>query len=390
MKTKIFSFFAGAGFLDLGFERAGHEVAYVNEIHAPFLAAYKHSRAKLNIETPEFGYHAGSVTDFLEKKQEDYLKDLVSKSQNTGSLVGFIGGAPCPDFSIAGKNKGREGDNGKLSKSYIELIRRQQPDFFLFENVRGLWQTKRHRAFYEELKLSLEKAGYLMDHQLINSIEYGVPQDRDRLILLGFHKRLFKKPIKKSDAFKVDWLKNALHSREVAFSYDWAGITPYLEDSVIPCPKGTPKNLTVQYWFDKNKVEDHPNTEHCFRPKAGLVRFQSVSEGDDLKKSFKRLHRWRYSPTAAYGNNEVHLHPYKPRRISVAEALAIQSLPKGFELPPDMTLSNMFKTIGNGVPYLAGKALAQTIHEILENPDDQFNSFGHRECNCKATEEPSI
>ncbi len=87
---------------------------------------------------------------------------------------------------------------------------------------------------------------------------------------------------------------------------------------------------------------------------------------DDSKKSYKRLHRWRYSPTAAYGNNEVHLHPYKARRLSISEALAIQSLPKKYELPQDITLSNAFKTVGNGVPYLAAKALAQTILDVLE------------------------
>jgi DNA (cytosine-5)-methyltransferase 1 len=100
-------------------------------------------------------------------------------------------------------------------------------------------------------------------------------------------------------------------------------------------------------------------------PRAGLARFLSVDEGDDSKKSYKRLHRWRYSPTAAYGNNEVHLHPYEPRRINVAEALAIQSLPADFELPPTMTLSNMFKTVGNGVPYLAALGLANSIKKHL-------------------------
>lgn len=83
-----------------------------------------------------------------------------------------------------------------------------------------------------------------------------------------------------------------------------------------------------------------------------------------VKKSFKRLHRWRYSPTAAYGNNEVHLHPYKKRRITVAEALAIQSLPKKYELPQSMTKSEMFKTVGNGVPYLLSKGLASGIKKI--------------------------
>jgi len=78
---------------------------------------------------------------------------------------------------------------------------------------------------------------------------------------------------------------------------------------------------------------------------------QSIDEGDDSKKSYKRLHRWRYSPTVAYGNNEVHLHPYKTRRLSAAESMALQSLPKEFCLPPDMSLSDKFKTIGNGVPF---------------------------------------
>jgi DNA (cytosine-5)-methyltransferase 1 len=111
---------------------------------------------------------------------------------------------------------------------------------------------------------------------------------------------------------------------------------------------------------------NHPNAEHFFKPRAGIKRFESVDEGDDSKKSYKRLHRWRYSPTACYGNNEVHLHPYKVRRLSVAEALAIQSLPKDFALSVHLSLSNMFKTIGNGVPYLASKALALTIADFLE------------------------
>jgi len=95
------------------------------------------------------------------------------------------------------------------------------------------------------------------------------------------------------------------------------------------------------------------------------ARFLSIEEGDTKRKSFKRLHRWRYSPTAAYGHNEVHLHPYKPRRLSVAEALAIQSLPRQFELPPDMTLTNMFQSVGNGVPFLASKMAARSIKEFL-------------------------
>ena len=123
--------------------------------------------------------------------------------------------------------------------------------------------------------------------------------------------------------------------------------------------------LTIQHWFEKNDVENHPNASHHFVPRAGLAKMKIIGEGDDRKKSYKRLHRWRYSPTAAYGNNEVHLHPYKNRRLSAAEALAIQSMPKEFYLPENMSLSNMFKTIGNGVPYLASLGIANTVSDFL-------------------------
>ena len=77
-------------------------------------------------------------------------------------MVGFIGGPPCPDFSIGGKNKGREGENGKLAKSYIDMICRFQPDFFLFENVKGLVKTQKHREYFEELKFELKSNGYII------------------------------------------------------------------------------------------------------------------------------------------------------------------------------------------------------------------------------------
>ena len=92
----------------------------------------------------------------------------------------------------------------------------------------------------------------------------------------------------------------------------------------------------------------------------------SVDEGDVSKKSYKRLHRWRYSPTVAYGNNEVHLHPYKERRISAAEAMSLQTLPKEFVLPEKMTLTNKFKTIGNGVPFVLASGIARTILKYME------------------------
>lgn len=359
LNSVVFSFFSGAGFLDLGFEKAGFEVVFVNEISKPFISAYEHSRNIMGISPPKYGYHEESIDEFLHDSGEHLLKESVHKEKEKGKLVGFIGGPPCPDFSVGGKNKGKDGENGKLSKSYIDCVKKFEPDWFVFENVKGLWRTKKHREFYDGLKRELTAEGFILQDRLINSLEYGVPQDRDRIILFGY----------KADCINVKdtfpWERHMKHSKEEVFNYNWPDRVPFDGNPVIPA--GVPRELTVQYWFDKNDVVNHPNAEAHFTPRAGLAKFLVIDEGDTSKKSYKRLHRFRYSPTAAYGNNEVHLHPFKARRLSAAEALSIQSLPKEFELPQTMTLSAMFKTIGNGVPYLFSYGIASTIRDYLED-----------------------
>lgn len=367
-KPTIFSFFSGAGFLDLGFELGGFDVALVNEIHAPFVQAYRYSRQKMGIPEPSQGYVVDDIDSFLTPAGLEDISDLAQQALLTGKPLGFIGGPPCPDFSVAGKNKGSKGDNGRLSKSYIDLICAVKPTFFMFENVKGLWRTTRHKAFFEELKTQLRSAGYALSNRLINAIEYGAPQDRDRIILFGVQRSaLREKNVDETRLLELfDWQRNLKYPGRSAFdNYHWPDTDG---ESLVPenADVKLPAELTVEHWFKRNQVLQHPNQHDHFQPRAGLAKFESVLEGDVSKKSYKRLHRHRYSPTAAYGNNEVHIHPTEARRISVAEALAIQSLPKEFCLPPSMTLTNKFKTIGNGVPYLAAQGLAATIGKFLQ------------------------
>lgn len=359
---KIFSFFSGSGFLDLGFEMNGFDIKFVNEFNPSFLNAYQYSRERLGIEKPEYGYYNGDVNIFL-NEQSKILKDLIQDARKDGNLIGFIGGPPCPDFSVAGKNQGCNGDNGKLSLSYINLIITMKPDFFLFENVKGLWKTSRHRAFFDELKNMLHLADYKTTERLTNALEYAAPQDRDRILMFGIQNQyVLNKTLK-----EFPWEKYQFYNLSKIKSLPWPITNHFNKDSKIDCPDGIPKELTVQYWFDKNNVEHHPNSNDYFTPRGGLAKMQTIMEGDVSKKSYKRLHRWRFSPTVAYGNNEVHLHPYKERRISVSEAMSLQSLPKNFELPENMTLTDKFKTIGNGVPYLLSSGIAKTISDFLSD-----------------------
>ena len=367
-KLHIFSFFSGCGFLDLGFEESGFSIDLVNEYSPSFLAAYKFSRSKLGITPPRFGWSNTDVSNYLGELSAE-LKEQIQCVHDQHAYVGFIGGPPCPDFSVAGKQRGSEGENGKLSLTYINLIISQRPDFFLFENVKGLWKTAKHRAFYEELKRKLYLAGYVMTERLCNSLEFGAPQDRDRILLFVIQKDNLTRDINLAHDFP--WQRYMLHNLQQVKNMPWPTRDAFCEDGNLPCASNIPKELTVQYWFDKNDVNHHPNGKDHFVSRQGLPKMQTVDEGDVSRKSYKRLHRWRYSPTVAYGNNEVHLHPYKPRRLTAAEALALQTLPKEFVLPQDMTLSDKFKTIGNGVPFVMSKAIATTIsdyiNELIEN-----------------------
>ncbi len=366
-KLKIFSFFSGCGILDLGFENAGFDIELVNEFYKPFMEAYQYSREHMGIPQPVFGFHNTDVNTFLKGEGRAQMKTMMREAREDGSLVGFIGGPPCPDFSIAGKQKGKDGDNGKLTLSYFKLIIAHKPDFFLFENVKGLWKTARHRAFYDEMRALAQSKGYCITDRLVNSLEFGVPQERERIIMVGIKKSSLKKGSYSDELILINfpWEDNMKYTLEQIKAIPWPDMDPFEEGSKTKCPKGIPQELTVEYWFRKNDVEHHPDAGRYFTPKAGLIKMQGFAEGDSNKKSYKRIHRWRYSPTVAYGNNEVHLHPYKARRLSVAESMSLQSLPKEFCLPPKMTLTDCFKTIGNGVPYMMSNGVALSMKEFI-------------------------
>ena len=112
MPIDVFSFFSGLGFLDLGFENAGFNIAFVNEYNETFLRAYQYARRHRDF-IPEFGYSHDDVRAFLsDEKWEDTFPQYDHRGDR---LIGFIGGPPCPDFSAAGTNAGEKGLNGQLT-----------------------------------------------------------------------------------------------------------------------------------------------------------------------------------------------------------------------------------------------------------------------------------
>lgn len=356
MPTQIFSFFSGVGFLDLGFQNAGFDIAFVDEYDERFLRAYQYARQN-DHHNPQYGYSNLDVRTFLD--DDVWSRTFPDYRQNADLLIGFIGGPPCPDFSAAGKNRGEFGENGQLTSVYVNLIIKRRPDFFVLENVKGLYRTKKHKEFYDRIKRRLYRAGYSLFDTIENALEYGAPQYRERLILIGLKRARFGRRI------RYEFGSQRIHIIDDIDIRQWPTTDPFVENGYLEMPQGIIPELTIEHWFEQNDVSNHPNGNDVFNV-INKERFSTIPEGDLTGKSFKRLHRWRYSPTAAYGNNEVHLHPYLPRRISVAEAMAIQSLPPTFVLPSELSLSAKFKMVGNGVPYLLALGIANELHAWID------------------------
>ena len=387
-RIAVYSFFSCSGFLDLGFELAEgnpFELRMANEIDPCFRECYRYAREHMDtpIAVPEDFIFENSIEDFIlrkslpkKNKAATYEKfaALLDEDRESGRLIGFIGGPPCPDFSIAGKNLGQKGNVGPLSSRYIRLILQEKPDFFLFENVKGLYSSSKHRAYFNYISGQLNK-DYLIDPQVVNALWYKVPQHRERLIMIGVKKSLLPSFNKRLFHSALSW-DSFQPFRKLVQHKKWPQAVEFTANADVPWPKESPtgetydyiKELTVKYCWEKGQVTKHPNHQNQTRPRlSSMDRFKTIPEGSTAGKSYHRLNRFKYAFTAAYGHNEVPLHPWELRRISVAEALATQSLPFDFSFPPDMGISALFKAVGNGVPFNMAKGLASMIYQFLVN-----------------------
>lgn len=338
---KIFSFFSGCGILDLGFSQF-FDISYVNEYDKKFMLAYT-----ANHPQPEYGYHCCNFDDINISKYIDKCGDF-----------GFIAGPPCPDFSVAGKHMGETGKNGRLTTSYIQAIVNYKPAWFIIENVKGLVQN--HPAYYLYIINELKNAGYRVSSRLCNALEFGVPQFRERVFIVGFRSDLGL------DIHNFNWYEGIKYNLQDILVADFPKVSPLmLYDTSLECPTHLSKykELMIYYWFLKNDVENHINQK--LLSKSSHSKIYETLEGQTVTQSNRRLHRYRYSPTLCYGNNNVFLHPTLPRCVTVAESLALQSVPPQFVLPNHLGTNCLYKTVTNAVPYLMSRAVAKSIHSFL-------------------------
>ncbi|HLN71779.1 MAG TPA: DNA cytosine methyltransferase [Prolixibacteraceae bacterium] len=348
----IVSFFSGGGFLDMGFEMAEFKTVFSNEIDKDFAQFYKEGMSSWSGEKRE----VSAITDIDEVSTRD-VKALVN------GRFGIIGGPPCQDFSIRGSKNGFNGLRGTLTYHYYERIMDLQPDFFLMENVPGLVLLKKTKKDFNSI-LDLFREEYLISSKRLNALHYGVPQNRERLFVFGVKKRLVKDTsLYTLNDLWFNWPVPTYPKAET--SYNWGepkGKSLEMTAKELPEP---PSELCVGDLLIKNTDKRTiPNANEFFQLKK-LSKIRKIEEGDTYRPSFKRLHRKKYSPTACYGNNEVHLHPIDDRRLSVREVLRIQGVPDSYIINTQQKLSKKFKMIGNGVPVPLAYQIALSIKKFI-------------------------
>jgi len=360
----VISFFTGGGFLDMGFEKAGFNIVWTNEFNTSYADFYSFGMTawrKANSSSK-----AEAKITSTKSINQIYGPDIIKEAfkGEKPPLFGSIGGPPCTDFSSGGKHNGSNGKNGKLTRIYVNRICSIMPSFFVLENVPGLYRTKKHRHFLNSLMKKLESRDYCLDVNILNSLDFGLPQDRERFFMVGIKRNIVKKClgriVKEKERNWFPWpepkYKNAKQT------YPWPDV---VNNGAKPTkPSSIPTELMVHSLFNKNNDPAKlPNGNDYFN--AYSKKFGIIKEGDTHRKSFKRLHRYRFSPTACYGHNEVHLHPWEKRRLSVREAMRIQGIPDTYILPEDAPLSTKFKLVSNGVPVPLSHVVAKSLMAIL-------------------------
>lgn len=330
------SLFSGAGGLDLGLISAGFNIVWANDILKPAIENYRH-----NIGEIYEGNIAEVDTDDLPEA------DVI------------VGGFPCQPFSNAGNRLGTGDDRGNLYLECIRIIEAKEPKIVIFENVRGLLSIKNkdESKLIDTIKYLLENTGigYRVKYQLLNASDYGVPQNRYRVIIIGIRNDIdidytFPKPMNVNpEVLTVGYAISNIPEESPNQEEIWQ-LSPQSQALSTYIPEGGSwKNIPYEVLPDRLK-----------RIRDDMKRYHSPN-------FYRRFARNEINGTitaAATPENSGILHPFENRRYSVREIARIQSFPNDYEFIGN-SIPAKYKIIGNAVPPKLGEAIGRSIVEQL-------------------------
>ena len=355
--------FAGAGGLSLGFEQAGFDVAAAVEIDPIHCAVHEYNFP-----------NCATICDSVVNLTGDVIRARAGLGDREVDCV--FGGAPCQGFSMIGKRV-LDDPRNRLVFHFVRLVKELKPRYCVFENVKGLTVGK-HKQFLAELIEALKEAGYdvLVPYRVLNAADFGVPQDRHRLFLIGARngERMPDYPAARDsvtvadaigDLPDADCFEELKHSDSVAVSFD----TKSVYGRKLRGLDVDPHDYSYDRCFDPNVLTASLRTEHT---ELSRKRFGDTEHGKTEPISrFLKLHPEGVCNTLRAGTDSARgaftsprpIHPHSPRVITVREAARLHSYPDWFRF--HITKWHGFRQIGNSVPPLLGRAVARQIVSAL-------------------------
>ena len=329
----IISLFTGAGGLDIGFIEAGYTEILASDIMPQAKESY-------NANYPNTTFLLKDICQVTTEEIKQLTKDL--------NVDVIIGGPPCQGFSNMG-NKNSADPRNMLFENYVRLVNALQPRCFLFENVKGLY-TMFEGRFFKKVVSSFLSIGYNVHFSLIDSSKYGVPQKRERVIIVGSRiDRPFKFPTHNNDGY------GKIHS--------YVNVGDAINDLM-------------------DKGEEIPNHIPLAHSEKVIQRYRLIPEGGKLPNpeelpeeirrkgfgtTYVRLHRQKLSPTIVPGNNALPVHPVLDRSLTPREAARIQTFPDDYIFKGDRRSQCI--QVGNAVPPLLAAKLAHALKLYINNVD---------------------
>ncbi|WP_039068276.1 DNA cytosine methyltransferase [Staphylococcus shinii] len=336
---------SGIGGFRTGLERNGHNCIAFAEIDKYAIQSYK------AIYDTENEVELGDITTMHDSEWEQFK----------GNCDMIVGGTPCQSFSIAGKRLGFEDTRGTVFFSYVNAIKQVQPKYFLFENVKGLMSHDKGNTIKVILK-AFDEVGYDLDFEVFNSKYYGVPQNRERIYIVGIRKDLSDKPFKpvavgkkKMDLLKA-WAKVEINLRQIHPQLQTevtALLVDVLEDEVDEkyyLSEEKTKKLTVD--FDPNKM--------IGIREATKQGYAVAEQGDSVNVSYptSKTRRGRVGKQVAQTlqagevNQGVVMNDIRIRKLTPLECWRLQGFTdEQFYKAKDSGVSNsqLYKQAGNSV-----------------------------------------
>ena len=373
-KLQMVDLFCGAGGLSLGFTQEGFVTALANDIEECCVDTYAHNHP----ETPRDHIVLGDirlVMDHLEELLKDKEIDIV------------VGGPPCQGFSMANRQRLIDDPRNHLYKNYVEIVKRVQPKFFVMENVKGMLSVS------DQVKEDFRDIGYEVECHILNAKDYGVPQNRERLIYIGNrlgvnNEQIFEEIFALAEKIPNHVLKDALTglrkleasrkknateegSVESGYRIEKNNATGELNEYVSYINQGREVPVTLNHKARYNNDRDIEIFGRLYQgdksddPKIADI-MPYARRNDIFKDKYFKLEEDKVCKTITAHMKfdcNMYIHPTQARGLTPREAARVQSYPDDYYFRGAYTKTYM--QIGNSVPPLLGRAVASVVKKYL-------------------------